>query len=433
MPRKEHEWSSIDDPPTIELHSLNKHKVLEDYLHRYLKKLYSKHRDYLRFSIVDGFAGGGIYRRSDNGETHFGSPVLIMKLVEKARIELANFYQKKVELRPRYYFVEKSEKNYKVLKQVLDSQGLNPSVDNKGGLIQGEFGQQASGIIRDIKSEGRTHKAIFILDQYGYTDVPILTLQEIFRSLPDAEVILTFAIDWLIDYLSRKPDLLKEQKIRFENLGIGVDPLELVNMKCKGGQARLLIQNSLGRELSKNCGAKYFTRYFIQTDNKAGSPSHRSIWLLHMSQHPVARDEMVQVHWKSANQISTHAGFQGIDDNGFRSLGYTTKYDEMLGQMNLYYNFDEVAENLSVDTLLQQLPHIIWERGPMTFSELMELLVNHMPASGDIVRKVLHTLLTHKDIQVNSAKGVKRQVGQSIGRDDLIVPNHLSTFYCRAP
>jgi len=268
--------------------------------------------------------------------------------------------------------------------------------------------------------------------QKSYNFIRILTLQEIFRSLPDAEIILTFAIDWLIDYLSDKPGMLQQCQTRLENLGINVGPSELLEMKQKGGQSRFLIQDILGRELSDNCGAKYFTRYFIQTDNKAGNQSHRSIWLVHMSQHPVARDEMVKVYWDSANQFSTHAGFSGIDDKGLGSLGYTTKYDQRLGQLNLNFNFGGEAEKLSVDTLLQQLPHIIWDRSPMLFSELMELLVNHMPASGDIVRKVLDTLLTHKDIQVKSAKGVKRRVGQSIRMDDLIVSRHLSIFDYKA-
>lgn len=109
MSRKEYEWSLIDNPPVIKLHSLNKHEVLEQYLHRYLNKLYSKARGYLRFSIVDGFAGGGIYRRPDNNEIHFGSPVLLMCLVRDARGELAEHYQKAVELRPRFYFVEKKK------------------------------------------------------------------------------------------------------------------------------------------------------------------------------------------------------------------------------------------------------------------------------------------------------------------------------------
>lgn len=428
MSRTEYEWSSIENPPIISRPSLNKHKVLEEYLHRYLNKLYSRAREYLRFSIVDGFAGGGIYRRPDNREIHFGSPVRIMRLVEKAPEKLANAYKKEVEFKPRYYFVEKNKNNFNVLKQVLKDQGLNPIVDNKGGLIHGDFKQEISGIIRNIKSEGRAHKAVFLLDQYGYTDVPIDTIREIFHSLPDAEVILTFAVDWLIDYLTNKPDLVESRQTQLRNIGIYTAVPELVGIKSKGGQSRFLIQDILGRQLSSNCGAKYFTRYFIRTENKSGKQSHRDIWLVHMSQHPVAHDEMLRVHWDSANEISTHAGFQGIDDRGFRLLGYSTKSDESLGQLNLHHNFDETAKRESVDILLRQLPGIIWEQGPMTFADLMKLLANHMPADSDIIRKVLNILLTHKDIEVRSPNGVQRRIGNSVERNDLIIPRHLSIF-----
>lgn len=163
MPKREYEWTDIDHPPTIARHSLNKHEVLQSYLKRYLDKLYAKAHDYVRFSIVDGFAGGGIYKRSDTGEIHYGSPVLVMQTVQDMTESLESKYGKKVELRPRYYFVERKKEYIGTLKEVLDRLGLQPKVDGKGGLIRGSFEKTVGNIIDEIKSEGRSHKVLFVL------------------------------------------------------------------------------------------------------------------------------------------------------------------------------------------------------------------------------------------------------------------------------
>lgn len=428
MPQREYDWTTIDTPPVIARHSLNKHQVLGEYLLRYLDKLYAKAHDYVRFSIIDGFAGGGIYRRCDTGEVHFGSPVLVMETVAQAAQELSYKHGKKLELRARYYFVEKNPKYLAVLRKVLKEKGLSPERDGKGGFIAGSFTDRYEQIRTEITSEGRTHKALFILDQYGYAAVPIQTIQQIFKDLPTAEVILTFAADWLIDYLSSKPEYIDRCQLRLDALGIGYSVEDLVAIKESMPYFRLLIQDLLSEELSKNCGAQYFTRYFIQTEDAKGNQSHRSIWLVHMSQHQTARDEMVKVHWSSANHISTHAGYQGIDDLGLRGMGYSTQLDQKLGQLNLSYDFDTLAEEGSIGALLMQLPDLIWENEQLTFIDLMGQIANRTPVSSDIIKKVLHHLLTSKDIEVFSENGVRRRKGSSVGWTDIIKARHLSMF-----
>lgn len=414
MPKREYSWESIDSPPEIGRHSLNKHEVLQSYLQRYLNKFYGKAREYVRFSIIDGFSGGGIYRRPDDGKIHYGSPILIMNTVAEEQLKLAEAHGKQVELRARYYFIEKKKRYFSLLKEVLADCGLNSVVDGIGGCIHGEFVKLCPQVIDSIKAEGRTHKAIFTLDQFGYAAVPLQTIQYIFKELPDAEIIRTFAADWLIDYLTEKEEHIAKCQQRLDDLGIGLEVRDLVNIKHSTPHFRLLIQYLLSEELSKNCGARFFTRYFIQTEEKKGKQSHRSIWLVHMSQHEIARDEMVKVHWETANHISTHAGFQGIDDAGFRGLGYTTHQDDRLGQLNLEYNFDTVAEDTSINTLLNQIPHLIWKKEVLTFAELMGEIANYTPVSSSIIRKVLNVLLTNNDIQIIAENGTVRQKGNAI-------------------
>jgi len=419
MPKREYEWTDIENPPVIARHSLNKHEVLQNYLERYLDKLCVKGRS-PRVVIVDGFAGGGIYKRTDTGDIHYGSPVLVMQTVQSMGPILEQKHGKKIELRPRFYFVEKKKQYLDTLRSVLDRLGLEPCVDGRGGLIRDQFEKVVGKIIDEIKSEGRSHKVLFILDQYGYADVPKSTLNYIFDSLPQAEVFLTFAVDWLLDYLSTKPDKIDECRRRLRRLGVEMTVEEIIETRESSPYGRLLIQELLSEELSRACGAEYYTRYFIQTENAKGRQSHRSFWLVHMSRHPVARDEMLKVHWESANHMSTHSGAVGIDEWGLGVLGYSTHQDEQLGQYNLNYNFDELAEKQSIDELLKDVPNIIWARKAMTLSELMELIGNHTPISSEIMKKVMDVLLTSNDVLVVSADGKKRRKGNAMHWSDVI-------------
>lgn len=429
MSKREYEWVDIQNPPEIGRHSLNKHEVLKAYLERYLNKLYARARERVRCSFIDGFSGGGIYKRPDTGEIHYGSPIILMETVNDCEKKLAGVHGKDVKIDARYYFVEKEKRFSELLQQVLREKGLNPVQAGLGGCFNSEFVAAYPKILNSIQSEGRTHKAIFVLDQYGYADVPFVTIQQLFKDLPNAEVILTFAVDWLIDYLSIKPGHVERCQSRLDSLGIGCSVEELLTIRDQGGRHwRLLIQDLLSEELSRSCGANYYTRYFIQTEKNTGKQSHRSIWLVHMSMHEVARDEMVKVHWDIANEVSMHSGFQGIDEAGVKSLGYTTHKDAKLGQLNFDYSFDRVAEEASIGVLLSQLPDLLWKREQCTFSAMMGEIANYTPVSSRIIREVLNHLLKSRDIKVTSTEGVVRRAGSAIKWDDIIEKKQFSMF-----
>lgn len=434
MSKSEYEWDTINNPPTIKAHSLNKHVVTMAYLNRYLEKLYQVARGYIRLSIVDGFAGGGIYKTELDGKLEFGSPIKLMRTINEAKTTLADKYQKKVDIRARYYFVEKHPGAISTLKAVLTDEKLLPFEDPLSRIIQGDVLEHWNPIIESIRSEGKTHRALFILDQYGYKDVPMMYIQNLFKELPHAEVILTFAVDWLIDYLSDKPRQIDTWTRRFNQLGIDCDVRDVVNIKKSSPAGRFIIQDMLSEELSKKCGAKYFTRYFIRTTGKLHNDSHRDIWLVHLSQHDIARDEMVKVHWGEANHISAHSGFQGLDDHGLIRLGYSTRLDEnLLGQINLEFTFDRERDlKSSKSILLNQIPDIVWrlsENGPFTFALLMSEIANYSPASSDLIRDVIHYLLETKDISVVCPETNKRrQKGATIKFSDIIKVAHKGIF-----
>ena len=72
-------WGVGDSLPILDDHSLTKHRILREYLERYVAIL-TKNRSIpqLNLSLVDGFAGGGAYQHQKTNERLPGSPVLML-------------------------------------------------------------------------------------------------------------------------------------------------------------------------------------------------------------------------------------------------------------------------------------------------------------------------------------------------------------------
>jgi hypothetical protein len=56
-------WISGEEPPILGQHSIAKHRILKEYLEKYIKILtVNLAQERLKLTLVDGFAGGGVYR-----------------------------------------------------------------------------------------------------------------------------------------------------------------------------------------------------------------------------------------------------------------------------------------------------------------------------------------------------------------------------------
>jgi three-Cys-motif partner protein len=417
VPKKEYGWTSIDDPPIIQPHSIAKHHVLEDYLKRYIRKLTANPAiRRLRLHIVDGFAGGCIYRRENNGNLHFGSPVIIHNTV---RDEVRRINESRInpfELELRLYLVDTNPANLNVLKAVLNNHGIANSTDGSEStiIIHGEFEQYREQIIKSVSATGRKHRVLFLLDQYGYTDVPMPTLAKILHTLPDAEILLTFATDWIIDYMSTDKEMAARQEKTLRDLGINSDLYKIDVQSIKESPLwRHVAQNELANSIRINSGARYYTPFFIKT-----TESHRTYWLIHLSQHEIARDEMIKTHWGEQNYF-THPGGAGFD-----MLGYDPARDELItgqGSLDFCFEFDNHAKELSKEALRKQLPEYLYRAMPITLRDILRHKSNGTPADSNIIASVLAELIDYKQIEVRDHKtGAARTKASTIQIDDLI-------------
>jgi len=284
-------WLPGEEPPELGEHSLAKHRIIKAYLEKYVAILaVNLGVDQLNLSLVDGFSGGGVYRHPKTGERIPGSPILMLESMDFAEAKANNARQKKeFKLNTRFYFIDEQRTTIDYLKNELSSCEAAHGKDDKINILCGQFSQHLNAVINKIKSTGRANRAIFLLDQYGYTDVTLANMRRIFRELPKAEVILTFAIDWLADFINETDSF----KSALRNLELEHRRDLLLKLRQeRASDWRPSVQHLLHQHFFEKSGADYYTPFFIHSVD-----SHRAYWLLHFSKHSTARNAMVDLHW----------------------------------------------------------------------------------------------------------------------------------------
>lgn len=407
MVRRSYNWCPGEDPPVIEAHSLAKHEVLRQYLLTYVEVLTADpRRDHLRLTLVDGFAGGGQYVDS-GGNLHCGSPLLMLSAMREAEACAQARRTKPFCLDTRFFFVEKDRRVREFLRQHLIDQGHGPQLDEAIILLDGEFGSHAADIIAHIQARGTAGRSIFLLDQYGYKDVPLPLMRSIFASLPHAEVVLTFATDCLLDYMTTE-DTYK-QILRNMGLNSFLEELPAIVEEKRKPNWRALAQVSLHESLRVGSGAAHFTPFFIVSE-----AAHRDYWLIHLSNHARARDEMAKLHWAMQTRFHHYAG------HGLSMLGYRAADDpRVTGQQA--FTFDDAAEASTRAALLEDIPRALEEHpAGIRFSDFFARVCNETPASSTIIVDVTSTLSSERAIEILGPDGKPRHRGVRVRKNDVV-------------
>lgn len=417
MGRSNHTWKIDQAPPLIRPHSLAKHRVLQAYLERYVSVLTANPRqDQLKLTLIDGFAGGGKYLDSRSKVDRPGSPLIMLNAMRRASIEAQAARSKPFNLDVQYFFIEKRRESLAYLKKTLNESEFRDQVEGSIRLLQGEFESHVSEVVKFIKSRGPAGRvAIFVLDQCGYTDVPLPTIRSILAELENAEVILTFATDFLINFL--KAD---EQTQRLlEKTGITLPADTIVSAK-QSREWKRIIQFALHEQIPRQTEARFYTPFFIRS-----TESQRDLWLIHLSGHFRARDVMVGLHWKECTDFA-HFGRSGL-----RMLGYDQSKDAEWTKQQMLpgFYFDNTALASSQEELSEQLPEKIhpFKDGVM-FDHLFANLTNDCPVTTNIMMEVISDLSRQGIVRIISKKGSTRRKGIQHGTD-IVIPSRQKLFF----
>ncbi|PKN23391.1 MAG: hypothetical protein CVU68_01200 [Deltaproteobacteria bacterium HGW-Deltaproteobacteria-3] len=420
MAKVHYKWAIGERPPVVQQHSVAKHEILRAYLVAYIQTLISSPRqEEFRLTLVDGFAGGGIYRHASTREEVLGSPFVMLDAVKEAEFLVNKDRHKKVRLHLDYFFIEHNKGAAEVLRHQLQERGYGLKLEVSIFVFQSRFQDRAEEITAFIRKKGRAARSIFLLDQYGYSEVPAPLINKLLQSLPGGEVILTFAVDSFLNFAGDNhisKGLL--ERIGIQNVFRG---RTIEEIKRSEKDWRLFIQGCLYQDLVNACGARFYTPFFIRS-----SQGHGDYWLLHLSQKPRARDVMTRIHWEKNNYF-IHYGDAGLDM--FNMLGYVPEKDQnFTGQLDMFC-FDDSAKIASISKLMEQIPKLIYpDPEGISFGEFFARTCNTTPASAHIYREALGNLVQFKELEVISPDGTERRSAGRIHDSDQILPPRQRHF-----
>lgn len=411
----QYEWKIGQPLPVLGAHSVAKHNIFEQYVEIYIERLTrTPSQTMLNLTIVDGFSGGGLYRLGSADVD--GSPLRLLKAVEAAEKALNAARAKGFFVKADFFFIDENAHHVAFLRDLLQKRGYQSRIGQDIFIQEKTFDQACPDVIAHIQKKGSAHRSLFFLDQYGWSDVRLETIRSILGALKNPEILLTFAVDALIDFLSVKTS--ETQAL----LNIELDREDVrALMDLRNGEGwRFLIQNGLYRHLQGQTGARFYTPFFIHSVD-----AHRSYWLLHLSNHRQARDEMGKLHWRLNNHFQHHGRA------GFHALGFDPSKD--LRQELLTFMFDDDAMKRSEAAVLEQLPRMIHAANRNGEGLLVEELFagncNDTPVTSDILSRQLAFLRDERELMIVAADGSKKPRAKTMNWGDrLILPRERSLF-----
>lgn len=412
---RHYEWKLGEPLPLLGEHSVAKHDIFEQYVRIYIERLTRTFsQTMLNLTIVDGFSGGGRYRLG-SAEVD-GSPLRLLTAVEAADAALNAARAKGFAVRADFFFVDENPQHVAYLNDVLVKRGYGTRLGRDIFVRCSLFEDACTDIITHIQKKGTAHRSLFFLDQYGWSDVRLATIRTILGTLKNPEILLTFAVDALIDFLSEKTAetqaLLNVELAR-------EDVRDLMALK-NGDGWRYLIQNGLYRHVQARTGSRFYTPFFVHSVE-----AHRSYWLLHLSNHRQARDEMGKLHWRLNNRFQHHGGA------GFHALGFDPSCD--LRQGLLTFMFDDDAMKRSEAAVLDQLPRMIHAAHQDGDGLVVETLFagncNDTPVTSDILSRQLVLLRDEGELLIKAEDGSTKPRAKTIGWGDrLVLPRERTLF-----
>jgi three-Cys-motif partner protein len=418
MVAKNYDWKIGAALPQIGEHSFAKHRILRRYIERYIEIVTAtSFQEQLSITFVDGYAGGGRY--AWGRETVPGSPLIFLEAVAAAEAKLNATRPKGFRINANYIFVDQNLAHTEFLRAEIRASPFRGELDRSIQVWTADFNERVDDIVQAVRARSpRAGRAVFLLDQYGWSQVAFRSIRTILDQLKSAEIFLTFSVDALIDYLS-------ERSLEMKAFGeIDVDPAlvrELIQVKQDEQVGyRALIQNGLYSHVQLVTGAPFYSPFFIKSPD-----AHRSYWFIHLSKHREARNEIGMIHWNENNTTIHHGGA------GLNALGFTPGGD--IDQMTMEYLFDDHAKALSRAKLTEQLPRLIYDAADSdvapTLEQIFGLRCNDTPVVRELLEEVLLSLRSEGELSVVDEAGRTKPRANTIEWSDRILLSPQRNFF----
>ncbi len=346
-----------------------------------------------------------IYRDADTNKERLGSPLLMLRAMNEAEALVRTRKTKPFQLDVRYVFIDSRQAHLDYLKNVVGQRDFSAPSISRIEFINDTFDNVGSKLVNRLQQHGRRHRVIFVLDQYGFKQVPMGLLKQIFGTFSNAEVILTFAADWIVDHLSNNE--IWDRMLSEIGLCLEFSMQEIKHQNPTDWKR--IIQLLLHKEIHRSSGALYYTPFFVESVE-----AHRAYWMIHLSNHPTARDVMMQLHWDHHNHFM-HYGKAGLN-----MLGYTPKFD-FEEQGFLTFGFDSQARQIAAETLMEDIPQRLHPmRDGVSVGDFLSNVANETPATRALLIDTVKELSLEWEVEIISRDGKTRSRGVNPEMTDII-------------
>ena len=318
------QWGSREGLPIAYPHTEAKQELLARYVQKYIEitagAAASKPAKVFKFTVIDAFAGGGLFRESDTQRRIEGTPLRILAAVEEAKRAVVGIPRPRALLGPlgleiAVHFNDVDPEAVSYLKEVLKNQGHDVDGTNIR-ITKGKFDAQLDAMIGAVKlQQPRAGKSIFVLDQTGYSQVRPEHVRKIFNELSGSEVILTMAASRMVSPffgLSRRYAL--DRKVG--GWLLRKDVIDMMQREESNEQTQAVKLRGVMSELVSETGATGYSCFTLRP--------HRGnyMWIMHLvrtKRASFARDTMLDLQWR-VERASLHIGGVPADYLGFQGL-----------------------------------------------------------------------------------------------------------------
>jgi three-Cys-motif partner protein len=405
MVEKHYSW---ENGVKLEDHTKRKHKILREYLARYLAVRCALPRRTFRLAIVEGFAGGGRY-----GCGSPGSPLIFL---EELRAATESFNIKRqaegmapLEIECFMILNDAKPSTIDILKSHVEPViAAVRSEVAKLHLRVAYFVKPFEASYPEIKAllaEGRYQNVLFNLDQYGQSHVEARTISDISMSFRSAEVFYTFSISSLLAFLQKSNPSLLAKRLSI----LGVTPTDLSALEGQMskyewlGAAEGLVFDAFRSR------AQFVSPFSIN------NPGGWRYWLIHFANNYRARQEYNNVLHQNSS-IQAHFGRSGLN-----MLTFDPAHEGAL------YLFDVSGRERAQTQLLEDIPRLVAEFGDaVNVGELYSSIYNETPAHMDDIHAAM---VENPDLEIVTEVGGERRKPNTIRPDDTLRVKRQRTMF----
>lgn len=407
MVEKKYSWK---DGAVLLDHTRRKHKVLREYMKRYLSvRCQHPAQTKFRLAIVEGFAGGGRYKCGT-----VGSPLIF---IEELRAAADGFNLRRnaegmapLDIECFLILNDSDPETLALLKTHVEPvlQEIKeevPKLHIQAAYMCERF-EEGYLNIKELLLRGGYQNVLFNLDQCGHSHVDAETLRDISVSFASAEIFYTFAVASLIAFLHKANPKLVLARLGF--LGVTLNDISVLeeqqsNREWLGAAERLVFESFQG------C-AEYVSPFSIN------NPEGWQYWLIHFANNYRARQEYNNVlHDNKTAQA--HFGRSGL-----HMLSFDPNHDD-----NRLYLFEEADRDRAKHQLMEDIPRLVSEFGDaVNIGQFYGSIYNMTPSH---TRDIHAAMIENPDLEVLTQKGRERRKANTITPADMLRLKKQITFF----